>query len=97
MGNGIEPVGTNAFELAVGVLTGVAVALGEVPLALEEVPLDGGTELLAEALHPARATTAATASAALADPNLLISCPALWSVCDVEAPKPPAPESTEQG
>src|ERR1035438_1502516 len=82
MGKEIEPVGTNAFEFAFGVVTGLA-------FAVEEVPLDGGTELLAEALHPARATTAATASAALADPNLLISCPALWSVCDVEAPKPP--------
>jgi len=59
------------------VLAGVAVALEAVPVALEEVPLAGGTELLAEVPHPARATTAATARAALADPNLLISCPAL--------------------
>src|ERR1700676_3633571 len=65
MGNEIEPVGTNAFEFAFGVVTGLA-------LAVEEVPLDTATDLLAEALHPARATTAATARTALADPNLLI-------------------------
>jgi hypothetical protein len=76
-GNEAEPPGTNAFELALGVLAGVAAALEEGPVALEEVPLAGGTELLAEVPHPARATTAATARAALADPNLLISCPAL--------------------
>ncbi|MGD0603504.1 MAG: hypothetical protein ABSA53_07870 [Streptosporangiaceae bacterium] len=90
MGNGAEPVGTNAFELALGVLAGLAglaLAVEEVPLAVEEAPLDGGTELLAEALHPARAATAATASAARADPNLLIIMPrsVKCPLCEVPA------------
>jgi hypothetical protein len=68
MGKEIEPVGTNAFEFAFGVVTGLA-------LAVEEVPVEVATELLAEALHPASAPTAATARTALADLNLLICTP----------------------
>ncbi|MGD0063750.1 MAG: hypothetical protein ABSB76_09940 [Streptosporangiaceae bacterium] len=70
MGNEIELAGTNAFELVVGVAAGVALTLdAALP---DEVLLDTGAELLAEVLHPARATTADTARTALADPNLLI-------------------------
>src|ERR1035437_8300409 len=68
MGKEIEPVGTNAFEFAFGVVAGLA-------LALEEVPLDTATELLAEELHLARATPAATARTLLAELNLLICSP----------------------
>jgi hypothetical protein len=73
-GKEIDPVGTDALELAFGVVTGLALAVPDVPVAIGTVLL---VELLPEALHPARAATAATARAAPADPNLLICCLAL--------------------
>jgi hypothetical protein len=68
MGYGAAPAGPNAFDFAFGVVTGLATAL-------EEVLTGAAPELLAVALHPARATTAAPAITALADLNLLIRMP----------------------
>ena len=78
-GNGIDPAGTNEFEVALGVPEGeleLAAAEGDPP---DEVPPDElppeAPDVLADAPHPASAITATPARTARADLNLLMSMP----------------------
>jgi hypothetical protein len=69
MGYRREPVPTKAFEVVTGVAPGLELALDAVA---DDVVPEVTSELLADAPHPARATTAVPARTARADRNLLI-------------------------
>jgi len=68
-GNGIEPAATNEFEVALAVALGLEVAVDG---AADEVLPAAAPELLADAPHPARTTTAPPARAARMQLDLLI-------------------------
>jgi hypothetical protein len=71
MGYRVEPVATNEFDVVPGVALGLEPVLA-LDVAADDVVPEAASELLADAPHPARATTAVPARTARADRNLLI-------------------------
>jgi hypothetical protein len=69
MGYRVEPAATNGSEVVPGVALGVELAL---EAAADDVVPEATPELLDDAPHPARATTAVPAKTARADRNLHI-------------------------
>jgi hypothetical protein len=68
MGYSVELAGTNVFEVVAGVALGPELTLD----AMADVVPEAASDVLADAPHPARATTAVPARTARADRNLLI-------------------------